>query len=221
MNTLIIFDCDGVLIDSEYLSSQIDARELKSLGYQTTAENCLRQFTGKGYSKMRELIKQESGIDIPNSFFLSHQQLVLKELENVKPLLGSSLNFLHNKIPMCIASSSQRNRIITCLKNTGQLSFFKEEHVFTIEQVEKGKPSPDLFLLAAKTMNALPSSCLVIEDSLSGIKAALNAQMNVVAFLGGAHAKFDWYKEGFASYDIPICYTEDELITFLENFLVV
>src|SRR4029079_16546138 len=105
------------------------------------------------------------------------------------------------------------------LNKTNQHSYFKSEHVFTSSQVKKAKPAPDLFLFAAEQMGYDPKDCIVIEDSVAGIQAARAAGMSVIGFLGGTHAKFDWYKERIQSRKLPTANNHQELISIIQTFL--
>jgi beta-phosphoglucomutase-like phosphatase (HAD superfamily) len=121
------------------------------------------------------------------------------------------------EINRCVASGSRRERVIRSLEITHQMKYFDEKTIFTAQQVERGKPAPDLFLFAAKQMGVSPQDCLVIEDSCAGIEAAQQAGMSVIGFLGGEHAKFEWYQEPIKVFGIPIAHTADELWALLKD----
>lgn len=221
MNKLVIFDCDGVLVDSEMIANRIDAEALTSFGYQITTEESIRRFTGLNAKAVHQIILNESGKDIPLDYLDSQQPIVLKAFETeLLPLITPVLEFIKEmKISRCVASSSPRNRVIRCLELTEQFLFFNDRSVFTSQQVAKGKPAPDLFLFAASQMGCSPENCIVIEDSFVGIEAAISAGMEVICFLGGSHANFDWYRERIADYHVPIAKNCNELLSVLKHLL--
>lgn len=109
--------------------------------------------------------------------------------------------------------------MIKSLQLTELTKFFSLGSIFTSQQVSKGKPAPDLFLFAANQMDVIPKNCIVIEDSFSGIQAAISAGMRVIGFLGGSHAQYDWYTQKALSYHIPLAYNQRELTSLLGEFL--
>ncbi|MDB6081407.1 MAG: hypothetical protein JWO53_679, partial [Chlamydiia bacterium] len=120
-------------------------------------------------------------------------------------------------ISRCVASSSPRDRVIRSLELTDQMKYFTEDSIFTSQQVAKGKPAPDLFLLAAKQMGYGPKDCIVIEDSFVGIEAARSAGMSIIGFLGGSHARYEWYEKKMQEYGIPIAKNCTELLQTLKK----
>lgn len=221
MNKLVIFDCDGVLVDSEIIANRIDAEALTSIGYKITTEESIKRFTGINAKMVRQIILNESGKDIPLEYLSSQQPILLKAFEmELLPLMKPILEFVEEmKINRCVASSSPRNRVIRCLELTDQLRFFSDQSIFTSQQVLKGKPAPDLFLFAANQMACSPKNCIVIEDSVAGIEAAIAADMEVVCFLGGGHARFEWYLERIEKYNVPIAKNCDALLSILKTSL--
>lgn len=219
MNKLIIFDCDGVLVDSEILAHQGDIETLSLMGYPITIEESIKRFTGISEDGFRKVILDETGINIPNDFFEIKRKALLRSFELfLKPLIKVVLLELNEKkIKKCVASSSPRERVIKALYLTDQLKFFSDSSIFVSQQVSRGKPEPDLFLFAADQMKCLPNNCIVVEDSVPGIKAALAAKMNVVGFLGGSHAQYDWYRQAIRAYNIPIAKDNEELLELLSS----
>lgn len=124
----------------------------------------------------------------------------------------------HN-IERCVASNSLKKRIIRALELTKQIQFFKKEHIFTSAQVQRSKPAPDLFLFAADQMGYAPKDCLVIEDSVAGIQAACEAGIDAIAFLGGGHAGFEWYKERIKIHNVPIAHNAAEIWTLIKGYM--
>ncbi|HEV8053185.1 MAG TPA: HAD family phosphatase [Parachlamydiaceae bacterium] len=220
MNKLVIFDCDGVLVDSEIISNRIDAEALTAFGYPITVEESIRRFTGMNAKAVRQIILNESGINIPLDNFLSLEPIVLKAFgTELVSLIKPVLEFTENrKISRCVASSSQRNRVVRSLELTEQFMYFNDQSIFTSQQVSNGKPAPDLFLFAADKMGFTPEDCIVIEDSFAGIEAALSAGMRVIGFLGGSHAHYQWYQEKIHAYNIPIARNCNELLKVLSLY---
>lgn len=222
MKKLIIFDCDGVLVDSEAITNRIDAEILTSIGYPITEEENIQKFTGLCYQKIKQIIHKEKNIEITDEFIDEIQNKIMKVFEtDLKPLMLPILsNDLLKNTEKCVASSSPRDRILFSLQVTGLLPYFKDEHIFTASEVKNTKPAPDLFLLAAKKMGYHPKDCLVIEDSVAGIQAAIAAEMHVIGFLGGGHAGYDWYKEKIKKQNIPIAHNVSELLSIINHFAI-
>jgi HAD superfamily hydrolase (TIGR01509 family) len=183
---LLIFDCDGVLVDSEILSCRIDAETLTECGVPYTAEEVARDFTGVSIKDQITRIESERGIRLPDDFTERLNRTLFKRFEtDLKPIDGVRDAILSLPLPRCVASSSIPERIALSLRITGLADLF--DNVFSSAQVARGKPAPDLFLHAASRMNALPEECLVIEDSIAGVQAARAAGMRVIGFVGGSH----------------------------------
>ncbi len=221
MKKLIIFDCDGVLVDSEIVANRVFAEILTKFGYPLTPEDSIKRFTGIDCKSANNLISQESGIIFPNNLADLTDQAILQALEEkLAPLMLPVLTHdLLQNVDKCVASNSPRNQVLRSLAITKQNPYFKEEHVFSAKQVQNPKPAPDLFLFAAQQLGYHPNDCLVIEDSPTGIQAARSAGMSVIAFLGGGHARSDWYREYIQNQGVPIASTHQELITIIQNFL--
>lgn len=214
MKKFIIFDCDGVLVDSEILANKIGAQILEKSGYYVSVEECIKLFTGLNDQSERALLAKNYNINLPDNFFIERQQAIIKSFETeLTPLMKSVLNVLRSKkVDFAVASSSPRTRVIQSLKLTGQLDFFHENSIFTSEQVTNGKPAPDLFLFAANQMGYAPDDCIVIEDSPAGIEAAQSANMLVMGFLGGGHTQYDWYQHRISHYGVPMFNHANDLL---------
>lgn len=183
---LLIFDCDGVLVDSEPLACQVDADVLNDLGLPYTADEIARQFVGKSMKDMIARIEVEHGRALPQDFADRINKALFARFEtDLKPIAGVREAILALLHPRCVASSSVPERIALSLRVTGLADLF--DNVFSATQVARGKPAPDLFLLAAQEMGARPEECLVIEDSPAGVQAAIAAGMRVIGFVGGGH----------------------------------
>ena len=184
---LTIFDCDGVLVDSEIVSFEVEAEALAELGAAVTARDLLGRFVGTNSAAMFATIARENGIRLPPDFAERTTARCLAAFdERLRPVAGIAELLAGLAGPRCVASSSDPPRIRHCLALAGILHHF-EPHIFSATQVKHGKPAPDLFLFAAESMGAAPARCLAIEDSVAGVTAARAAGMTVLGFTGGSH----------------------------------
>ncbi|MBB2960651.1 HAD family hydrolase [Methylobacterium sp. R2-1] len=184
---LVIFDCDGVLIDSEPISLATLTRGLNEIGLAISLDSVRERFAGTSMTSIMERVAREDGVTAPDGFVerVKAETLAAFEAElTAMAGIAEALGLLH--LPFCVASSSDPVRLRRSLALTGLLPLF-EDHVFSSTQVARGKPFPDLFLFAAERMGAAPERCLVIEDSVPGVQAARAAGMRVVGFTGGGH----------------------------------
>jgi len=211
----IIFDCDGVLVDSEIITTKYFIKHLSDIGFQISIEDAIKRFTGISDKMVYEIISKETGIiftpeqidHIQNQVHHSLHAEVLA-ITGMDELLAT-LEKSNKKI--CVASSGTLNKINKSLTVTGLIKYFHAENIFSVQHVHKGKPAPDLFLFAANKMGYDPKDCIVVEDSLAGIEAAIAANMRAIGFLGGSHAHYDWYKLKMSAYNIPIAQNSVEL----------
>ena len=189
MFDLVIFDCDGVLIDSEIISANMLIAELAKLGVEIDLAYVARHFLGRSYPTVMETIRREFHLTLPSEFEANYRAKLLQTFETelqVMPHVAEVIAAL--RLPYCIATSSSPMRAAKSLAMVG-LGHLVGDGLFTSTMVAKGKPAPDLFLHAATQMGANPARCLVIEDSLTGIRAARAAGMAVWRFTGGSHLK--------------------------------
>jgi HAD superfamily hydrolase (TIGR01509 family) len=186
---LIIFDCDGVLIDSEVLSHKVLVDILAEYGVHITLKEALEKYCGASSAATTKDIVARFKIELPTEYkekaFARRTELFEKHLK-VMPGIFEFLTELSAK--KCVASSSSLKRLRQTLGLVGLWDLFAP-NVFSTELVKNGKPAPDLFLYAARQMNTPPSSCLVIEDSIAGVRAAKAANMRVFGFVGGSHCE--------------------------------
>ncbi|MFG2879271.1 HAD family hydrolase [Streptomyces sp. NPDC048337] len=183
---LVIFDNDGVLVDSEPLANSILAAYLTELGHPTTYEDSLRDYMGAAVHRVHDLVLERTGKRLPDDFeeqlnartFAAFEQ-ELQPVPGVEEVLG--LLTAHG-VGYCLASSGSHARIRVGHRAAGLDGWFEEEWIFSSEDVGQGKPAPDLFLHAARQMGVEPSRCVVVEDSPRGIEAARAAGMDVYAF---------------------------------------
>jgi HAD superfamily hydrolase (TIGR01509 family) len=184
---LIIFDCDGVLVDSEVIACETHARVLSRHGYPITAEEVFRRFLGRSARQANLEVEAELGRSLPDSFHNDLQEDLYRGFADdllAIPHITQALDQI--VLPVCIASSGSHQRMKVSLGATRLYDRFAP-NIFSAQQVRHGKPAPDLFLFAAEQMKTEPARCLVVEDSLSGIAAARAAGMTVLGFHGGSH----------------------------------
>ncbi len=189
MFDLVIFDCDGVLIDSEIISAQMLIDELAALGVQIDLTYVARHFLGRSYPTVMETIRREFNLILPPEFEDQYRARLLARFETDLKIMPHVADVLVRlRLPFCIATSSSPMRAAKSLAMVG-LGHLAGPRLFTSTMVARGKPAPDLFLHAAAQMGAAPARCLVIEDSLTGVRAAIAAGMPVWRFTGGSHLK--------------------------------
>jgi HAD superfamily hydrolase (TIGR01509 family) len=185
---LLIFDCDGVLVDSELISCRVDAELLTSLGFPYTPDDIAKDFVGTSLRDQIRAVEAAHGCSLPQNFGEQLNALLFKRFETeLQPIPGVRDAILTLPHPRCVASSSLPHRIDLTLRVTGLADLF--QHRFSSSQVAHGKPAPDLFLFAAEQMGCEPGECVVIEDSLFGVQAACAAGMRVIGFCGGGHCQ--------------------------------
>ena len=183
---LIIFDCDGVLVDSEVLSCRCLSKVLSGYGIDLGLDQALDLFLGRSTTAIVEYY-EALGRSIPEEFSTELRAGVRAAFTSALcPIEGVNTLLEGLKIPHCVASSSDLDRVSYSLFLTGLAAHF-DKRLYTSQMVERGKPAPDLFLYAADRMQADPRRTLVIEDSISGIEAAKAAGMTVWGFVGGSH----------------------------------
>jgi len=184
---LLVFDCDGVLIDSEVISCRIDAQLLGEAGIPVGHETILERFTGTTSRHMYATLAAEHGITLPDDFAERVRARAYAAFEHeLRPIPGVHEVLDRLSLPRCVASSSTYRRLELTLGLTGLYERFAP-HIFSAEAVARGKPAPDLFLHVAARMGVAPRRCLVIEDSANGVRAARAAGMPVLGFAGGSH----------------------------------
>lgn len=183
---LIIFDCDGVLVDSELLSCRCLSEVLAEFGIALGEERALELFLGRSTNAIEHHYR-ELGQIVPDGFLPRLKSQVLTTFAaSLQPIPGIAGVISDLSVPFCVASSSDMDRVALSLDVTGLRAHFGER-IYTAQMVRHGKPAPDLFLLAAEKMGVQPARTLVIEDSVSGVKAGKAAGMTVWGFVGGSH----------------------------------
>ncbi len=183
----IIFDCDGVLIDSEVLANQAERDYFANFGLDISTEAFMARYVGLSFKDMIADIQTRITTTLPQDVEAQISERINRAFDgNLKPMAGIEALLDSITLPKAIASSSSTERLEFTLKLTGLWDRF-EGHIYSSSMVSRGKPAPDLFLLAAKQLGIAPENCMVIEDSPLGVQAAIAARMTVIGFTGGSH----------------------------------
>lgn len=191
---LVIFDCDGVLVDSEYLAAQIHAELLSEAGFPISAAEVTRRYTGLSFTDILKEAEKTSGkpvsaalIDKAGQYFKKQMKKDLAAIAGVRACVEAIRHDLH--LPYCICSNSESANIKAMLEQVKLYDLFRGR-IFSAPEVgtKKNKPAPDVYLFAAEQAGITPKTCLVLEDSVHGVAAAAAAGMRVVGFTGGRHA---------------------------------
>jgi HAD superfamily hydrolase (TIGR01509 family) len=186
---LVIFDCDGVLVDSEVVSCRAHAAVLTRHGYPIDAEQVFQRFLGRSTRQANLEVEAELGRSLPDAYHSDLQDELFRsftaDLQAI-PHIHQALEVIAQ--PVCVASSGSQQRMRVSLGRAGLYDRLAP-NIFSASQVARGKPAPDLFLFAASEMKAPPERCVVIEDSVAGITGAVAAGMAVFGFCGGSHCR--------------------------------
>lgn len=185
---LVIFDCDGVLINSEEIASHVCAEAVAELGLIMTPYDYASRYAGMPVAEAWRRVEADSGRPLPEGFrdrvdteIRRRFDIELAAIDGMADVLRESPH------PRCVASSTRLPLLQKNLTKTGLIDFFAPG-VFSVTQVKRGKPAPDVFLYAASQMGADPSRCIVVEDSVAGVTAGRRAGMEVIGFMGGGHS---------------------------------
>lgn len=193
---LIIFDCDGVLVDSEMLSADVLMGMMAEEGLPITVESFRADFLGRSFASAARQAEIRYGRALPDDFQLRYRSRLLDAMsKSLQPMEGVEAVLSTLLVPHCLATSSSPQRLALSLAVTGLKPYFNSLCT-TASEVMNGKPAPDVFLRAAEKMGVAPKRCLVLEDSEMGVRAGLAAGMTVWHFAGGAHIK--------AGYALPL-----------------
>lgn len=184
---LVIFDCDGVLVDSETISATTLADNLTRIGFPVDLDYVNEHYLGRSFDVVKADYMRRAGRPLPQGFADAwYRDLFAAFRRDLKPIAGAADVLRWLAIPKCVASSSAPARLALSLEVTG-LAPLCGTDVFNASMVSRGKPAPDLFLYCAGRMGAVPGRTLVVEDSITGIAAAVAAGMTAWGFVGGSH----------------------------------
>jgi HAD superfamily hydrolase (TIGR01509 family) len=188
---MLIFDCDGVLIDSEILICQIVAESLCEIGYEISTKEVIRRFAGRPAVEMHRELETDLGRPLPPDFGQNvHDRsiAVYRSALSAMPDIHDALSKIH--VPICVASSSEPDKLRLGLHLTRLEERF-HPNIISASMVRRGKPAPDIFIFAAGWLRTPPADCIVIEDSVAGTIAAVQAGIRVLGFTGGSHCPPD------------------------------
>ncbi len=185
---LVIFDCNGVLVDSEPIAAAVLAEALKRIGLSASAETVMRRFHGRRPADIFATVETATATKLPFDFPATVAAETLRRMRSELRAMAHAAHALTwIRGPKAVASSSPPDRIRVSLEVTGLIRFF-EPRLFSASYVRRGKPAPDLFLLAAARSETDPANCIVVEDSAPGVTAAAAAGMTPIGFVGGSNA---------------------------------
>ena len=185
---MVIFDCNGVLVDSEAIAATVAAQELTRVGFAVSPEIVARFFAGRRSADMLADIEAATKRKLPENFATTLASATLRRLRTElrpTPHIAHALTWLRG--PKSVASSSPLDRVRVSLDACSLLRFF-DPYLFSANDVARGKPAPDLFLHVAAKMRVKPQDCIVVEDSPAGVAAAYGAGMMPIGFVGGSHS---------------------------------
>jgi HAD superfamily hydrolase (TIGR01509 family) len=184
---VVIFDCDGVLVDSERIALDLTRKALAAAGLRLTETEARNRFLGRRLDAVVHFAQAELGMQLPGDFSdLLTQEILARFETELKGVAGVRQAVAGLQSRVCVASSSAPERIRQSLLLVGYEGLFTP-NIFSASMVAHGKPQPDIFLHAAREMGVAPGNCLVIEDSIAGLQAASGAGMEAFAFVGGSH----------------------------------
>jgi len=196
---LVIFDCDGVLVDSERLTVGVEARVLTELGWPMDAEGVVRRWMGRTsaaqLAEIAERLGEDAAVEFDRRTTTTLRAVFDTDLAAVEGVVELVDALAARGIPTCVASSGTPTRMELTLGATGLWDRF-EGRIFSAVEVEHGKPAPDLFLLAAERMGVVPERCAVVEDSVPGVRAGVAAGMTVFGYAGGLTAEAELVAAG-------------------------
>ena len=182
---LVIFDCDGVLVDSEPISASIWVTLMGELGLPLSIEETLHELVGLAMADSMARMQARLGRPLPPWFEKEFYTRMLAALRaEVRPIAGVAQTLSQIDAPLCVASNGTREKMRLTLTTAGLITYFRD-HLFSREDVDRPKPAPDLFLHAAASMKVAPDRCTVVEDSVTGVIAAVAAGMHVFGYAPG------------------------------------
>ncbi|KKJ77848.1 hypothetical protein WH95_05330 [Kiloniella litopenaei] len=185
---LVIFDCDGVLVDSEALAARIVSQTLADYDIELNPQDVANQFAGYTDDAIRDHFNKVSDTKLPEDFAQIVERGTIDQMAGALetlPYIKETLSILEH--PFCVASNSRTDRLDSALDKTGLGRFFPKERRFSSSMVEHPKPAPDLHLMACEMMKVKPEQALIIEDTVTGVTGGKNAGIAVLGFVGAEH----------------------------------
>ena len=211
---LIIFDCDGVLIDSETISAKVISNQFNKLGIDINTQYVQKHFVRQSYLKVKGHVLKNFNIQLADNFEEEYRVELLKVFDKELKIVPGIENILKQlNIKKCVATSSSKKRATSSLKTVGIYEYVKDNIFSAYNLGDKGKPAPDIYLNSAKKFNIKPQNVLVIEDSLVGIEGGKRAGMRTWHFIGASHLK-DWDKNHKYTYEPDFVF--DDMTKFFD-----
>ncbi len=196
---LIIFDCDGTLVDSEPIANRVFVEQVQEFGIPLTDEEAWKHFPGTSLEECMQYVTKTYGFIFPEDFVPSHRERQrVAFAKDIKPIQGVKIALDQIPFAKCVASNGPLPAVRSNLEATGLLAYF--DGFFSAHEIERWKPEPDLFLHAAAKLDRMPEQCLVVEDSDAGILAAKRAGMKVLAYQP-VHSHYTLSENGTMSFD--------------------
>lgn len=195
--SLVIFDCDGVIVDTEKTANTVLCRWLSEAGFPVTYEESRKRFAGRSMKSVQEEIEKDGrllGFDLMDRWYGSLNEIFATQVEPVAHIETVVEALREASLPWCVASSAKVDKMHLTLGTTGLIEHFRDV-LYSATMVPRGKPFPDLFLHAAHEMGHAPETCVVIEDSVWGTKAGIAAGMRVFSYHGDPHSDRDGLEE--------------------------
>ncbi len=207
---LVIFDCDGVLVDSESISCGAIAEIATELGFPMTTRESINYFVGTSIEYAVDFLKDKITKPIPDDFESRYRLMCHERFQtDLQPISGIENLLNQLDVPKCVGSNGPRHKILSNLQLTNLIHHFDSDHLFSAYDIQKWKPLPDLYLHAANRMNVEPAKSVVVEDSVAGVKAARAAGMFVYGYAGDTDGK------ALATAGAEVITSMDELIGLL------
>jgi len=214
----LLFDCDGVLVDSEFLACHLMANMLSPYGSSTSAEEIMIKYVGRKDYEIVEILRQQQGLDLPLDFmehYVKDLDAQLAEHVQAIPNIDQVLSNLH--LPKAVVSNSHWSRIVTSLKRNNLLRFFEEEKIFSADLAQAAKPDPRIYRFALEKVNCQAAEAIVVEDSPTGVAAAHGAGIKVIGFLAASHAAPDQEVKLRENGAWKIAHSSEELLHILRE----
>lgn len=179
----VIFDCDGVLVDSESIGATVWVEMARKIGLSISFEKAFNEFTGKSFNSIAKYLSEKAQTDLPHDFEKQFRAKTYSAFQaDLQPINGIHDVIKKIRVPICVASSGPRKKIYLNLTKVNLISFFSADRIFSCYDIRKWKPDPSIYLYAAKQMGFRPEDCVVIEDSPHGVQAAIAGGFDVLIY---------------------------------------
>lgn len=214
----LLFDCDGVLVDSEFLACHLMSNMLRPYGCTTTAEELMHKYVGRKDYEIVGILVEEQSLKLPTDFMDQYVTKLDAELAaHVEAIPHIDQVLAGISLPKAVVSNSHWSRIVTSLKRNNLLQFFDEEKIFSADLAQAAKPDPRIYRFALEKVNCKPEEAIVVEDSPTGVSAAHGAGIKVVGFLAANHAAPDQEEKLRQNGAWKIAHDSQELLRILKE----